>query len=162
MSGRVERPRHRLAEVRLDEATIPSGQSDRDHERKIAIFDLIEDSRFGVRNRDDGPYCLTIARSETRLTFDVRGADGAPVVEFAVSMSPFRPLLKDYFFVCESYYSAIRSASPSEIVAIDRERTALHNEGAELIAARMADKVEIDAATARRLFTLIFALHWKV
>ena len=76
-------------------------------------------------------------------------------------MTPFRPLLKDYFLVCETYYDAIRTASPRQIEAIDRERTALHNEGADLMAARLADKVEIDRPTARRLFTLISALHWK-
>ena len=83
------------------------------------------------------------------------------IVEFAVSMTPFRPLLKDYFMVCETYYSAIRTASPRQIEAIDRERTALHNEGARCIAARLADKVEIDEGTARRLFTVVSALHWK-
>ena len=90
----------------------------------------------------------------------MRTGAGAPVVEFAVSMTPFRPLLKDYFIICENYYTAIRSAGPRQIQEMDRARTALHNEGAELLAARLADKVEIDEATARRLFTLVSALHW--
>ena len=161
MSRTASRSRNRLKEVLLDEATIPRGVADRDHERAVAIFDLVEDNSFGVQGRDDGPYSLTIAQSESRLTFDVRSKTGERVVEFAVSMTPFRPLLKDYFLVCETYYSAIRTASPRQIEAIDRERSALHNEGASLIAARMADTIEIDEATARRLFTLISALHWK-
>jgi uncharacterized protein (UPF0262 family) len=162
MSRTASRSRNRLKEVLLDEATIPRGVADRDHERAVAIFDLVEDNSFGVQGRDDGPYSLTIAQSESRLTFDVRSKTGERVVEFAVSMTPFRPLLKDYFLVCETYYSAIRTASPRQIEAIDRERSALHNEGDSLIAARIADKVEIDEATARRLFTLISALHWKI
>jgi uncharacterized protein (UPF0262 family) len=162
MSRTASRSRNRLKEVLLDEATIPRGVADRDHERAVAIFYLVEDNSFGVQGRDDGPYSLTIAQSESRLTFDVRSKTGERVVEFAVSMTPFRPLLKDYFLVCETYYSAIRTASPRQIEAIDRERSALHNEGASLIAARIADKVEIDEATARRLFTLISALHWKI
>jgi uncharacterized protein (UPF0262 family) len=161
MSSSEPRTRNRLDEVRLDEATIPRGVADRDHERAIAIFDLVEDNRFGVRGRDEGPYGLTIAQSESRLTFAVRSTAGEPIAEFSVSMTPFRPLLKDYFLVCETYYSAIRAASPRQIEAIDRERSALHGEGASLVAARVADAVEIDEATARRLFTVICALHWK-
>ncbi len=162
MSRTASRSRNRLDEVLLDEATIPRGVADRDHERAVAIFDLVEDNSFGVRGHDDGPYSLTIAQSESRLIFEVRSKAGERVVEFAVSMTPFRPLLKDYFLVCETYYSAIRTASPRQIEAIDRERSALHNEGASLIATRIADKVEIDEATSRRLFTLISALHWKI
>jgi uncharacterized protein (UPF0262 family) len=153
--------RNRLHEVLLDVATIPPGVGDRDHERAVAIFDLVEDNSFGVPGRDEGPYGLTIAQSESRLTFEVRSHAGERILEFAVSMTPFRPLLKDYFLVCETYYTAIRAASPRQIEAIDRERTALHNEGASLIAARVADKIEIDEATSRRLFTVVSALHWK-
>ncbi|MGD0184643.1 MAG: UPF0262 family protein [Roseiarcus sp.] len=159
--SRAPRSRNRLAEVSLDEASIPRGVADRDHERDVAIFDLVEDNSFGVKGRDEGPYCLTIAQSESRLTFEVRSQAGERIVEFVVSMTPFRPLLKDYFLVCETYYSAIRTASPRQIEAIDRERSALHNEGAALIAARIDERIEIDEATSRRLFTLISALHWK-
>ena len=113
MSRTASRSRNRLAEVLLDEATIPRGVADRDHERAVAIFDLVEDNSFGVRGRDDGPYSLTIAQSESRLTFDVRSKARRTVVEFAVSMTPFRPLLKDYFLVCETYYSAIRHRQPA-------------------------------------------------
>ena len=151
----------RLYEVLLDEATLPRLATDQDHERAVAIFDLVEENSFALRGRDDGPYSLTVAQLEAKLNFIVRTEAGEHAAEFSVSMTPFRPLLKDYFLVCETYYSAIRTASPREIEAIDRERTALHNEGAELLAIRVADKVEIDKGTARRLFTLISALHWK-
>ncbi len=151
----------RLYEVRLDEATLPRLATDQDHERAVAIFDLVEENSFALRGRDDGPYSLVVAQLEAKLNFIVRTQAGAPAAEFSVSMTPFRPLLKDYFLVCETYYNAIRTASPREIEAIDRERTALHNEGADLLSARLADKADIDAGTARRLFTLVSALHWK-
>ena len=158
MSGK---PKARLYEVLLDEATLPRLATDQDHERAVAIFDLVEENAFAIRGRDDGPYSLTIAQLEAKLNFLVRTEGGAPAVEFSVSMTPFRPLLKDYFLVSETYYNAIRTASPREIEAIDRERTALHNEGANLLATRFAERVEIDSGTARRLFTLVSALHWK-
>ena len=151
----------RLYEVLLDEATLPRLATDQDHERAVAIFDLVEENSFAVQGREDGPYSLTVAQLEAKLNFIVRTEAGEHAEEFAVSMTPFRPLLKDYFMVCETYYDAIRTASPREIEAIDRERSALHNEGANLMATRLADKVEIDLPTARRLFTLISALHWK-
>ena len=153
--------KRRLYEVLLDEATLPRLGTDQDHERAVAIFDLVEENSFALRERDDGPYSLTVAQLDAKLNFIVRNEVGEAAAEFAVSMTPFRPLLKDYFMVCETYYSAIRTASPREIEAIDRERTGLHNEGAELLATRLADKVDIDRGTARRLFTLISALHWK-
>jgi len=161
MSTRPASPSLRLFEVVLDHATIPRGDADQDHERAVAIYDLIEENHFGALGRDDGPYSLRIAQQDAKLTFDVRTQAGETVAEFVVSMTPFRPLLKDYFLVCQTYYSAIRTASPRQIEAIDRERTALHNQCAELMAARLADKVEVDQATARRLFTVISALHWK-
>jgi uncharacterized protein (UPF0262 family) len=156
-----ERARTRLYEVLLDGATLPRLATDQDHERAVAIFDLVEDNSFAVRGRDDGPYSLVVAQLEAKLNFVVRTQAGEAASEFSVSMTPFRPLLKDYFLVCETYYNAIRTASPREIEAIDRERTSLHDEGADLLAARLADRIEIDRGTARRLFTLISALHWK-
>jgi uncharacterized protein (UPF0262 family) len=151
----------RLYEVQLDEATLPRLGNDQDHERAVALFDLVEENSFSVPGGPEGPYSLVIAQLEAKLDFVVRTEAGEKVVEFTVSMTPFRPLLKDYFMVCETYYNAIRTASPREIEAIDRERTALHNEGAELLATRLADKVDIDKGTARRMFTVVSALHWK-
>ena len=161
MTAAPEPSRDRLFEVLLDEATLPRVAANEDHERAVAIFDLVEENVFGVRGRDDGPYSLTIAQQDSKLIFVVRTEARETVAEFIVSMTPFRPLLKDYFMVCETYYAAIRTASPRQIETIDHERTALHDEGAKLMAARLADKVEIDMPTARRLFTVISALHWK-
>jgi uncharacterized protein (UPF0262 family) len=162
MSRKPARSRNRLADVILDDKTIPRGAADVDHERAVAIFDLIEENAFAVPGRDDGPYTLRISQEESKLTFEVSTEAGESAASIVVSMTPFRPLLKDYFLVCETYYSAIRTASPRQIEAIDRERTKLHNEGAELMALRLAGKVEIDQVTARRLFALVSALRWRV
>ena len=162
MSPKPAKSRNRLAEVVLDEATIPRGSADVDHERTVAIFDLIEENSFGVPGRDDGPYVLKISQEESKLTFEVRTAKDETAATIVVSMTPFRPLLKDYFLVCETYYSAIRTSSPRQIEAIDRERTKLHNEGAELMAQRLTGTIDIDQGTARRLFALVSALRWRV
>jgi len=151
----------RLYEVVLDGASIGRGTPDQEHERAVAIYDLTSENSFAPPGRDDGPFSLRVALQETKLTFDISARSGAPVLSLAMSMTPFRPLLKDYFMVCDNYYAAIRTASPRQIEAIDRERAALHNEGAALVAARLADRIEIDAGTARRLFTLISSLFWK-
>jgi len=161
VSAAAAAKRRRLAAISLDEASIHRGNSDQEHERAVAIYDLVEENSFGVPGRDDGPYHLHIAVQDARLTFDVRTASDESVLSFVLSLTPFRSVLKDYFLVCESYYAAIRTASPAQIEAIDRSRSALHNEGAELIAQRLVDKVDVDQATARRLFTLVCALHWK-
>jgi len=151
----------RLYEVLLDGASIGRGTPDQEHERAVAIYDLTSENVFSPPGRDDGPFSLRLAHQETKLTFDIQTKAGEPVGNFSISMTPFRALLKDYFMVCENYYAAIRTASPRQIEAIDRERAALHNEGAELVAARFSERVEIDAGTARRLFTLISSLYWK-
>ncbi|MGE0827950.1 MAG: UPF0262 family protein [Hyphomonadaceae bacterium] len=154
-----EESRHRLVDVRLDEASIAAASADVDHERRVAIFDLLEANRFELEAMDAGPYTLALSTADQRLVFDVAGADGAPARTFVLSLSPFRKVIKDYFLVCDSYYSAIRSASPTQIEAIDMGRRGLHNEGSELLAQRLAGKINIDHDTARRLFTLICALH---
>jgi uncharacterized protein (UPF0262 family) len=154
-------PRRKLISIVLDEASIGRGNADQEHERLIAIYDLVECNCFALPNHAGGPYGLHLAMEEKKLAFDIRGADGAPVVKHILSLSPFRRLLKDYFMVCESYYAAIRTATPSQIEAIDMGRRGLHNEGAVLLAERLAGKIECDFDTSRRLFTLITALHWK-
>jgi uncharacterized protein (UPF0262 family) len=153
--------RRRLFAVSLDDASIHRGNPDQEHERAVAIYDLVEENSFAVPGRDDGPYQLHIALQDSRLAFDVRTSAGETILSFGLSLTPFRSVLRDYFLVCESYYAAIRTASSAQIEAIDRGRSALHNEGAELIAQRLVDKVDVDQATARRLFTLVCALHWK-
>lgn len=153
--------RRRLAVVTLDPQSIGRGGSDQEHERQVAIYDLIEDNSFRVVGDDRGPYALTIALHEARLGLDIRAADGTPVIAHILSLTPFRPILKDYFLVCESYFTAIRTATPAQIEAIDASRRALHNEGAKLVGERLEGKVEMDFDTQRRLFTLITALHWR-
>ena len=162
MNAKGEENRDRLAEVILDEKTIPRGASEVDHERAVAIFDMIETNSFGIPGRDSGPYLLKISQEEGKLTLDVRTGEDQHALSIVVSMTPFRPLLKDYFLVCETYYSAIRTASPRQIQAIDRERSKLHNEGADLMAQRLSEKVIIDQTTARRLFTLVSTLRWHL
>jgi uncharacterized protein (UPF0262 family) len=151
----------RLISVTLDENSIGRGSADQEHERAIAVYDLIEDNRFALVGHNAGPYALTISLLDAKLVFDVRDESGAGVVTHILSLTPFRRILKDYFLVCESYYAAIRNATPSKIEAIDMGRRGLHNEGAQLLIERLRGKIETDADTARRLFTLITALHWK-
>ena len=153
--------KRRLVAVTLDEASIGRGSPDQEHERAVAIYDILEANAFALPEHDGGPYALHLALIENRLCFDVRTADGAPVVAHHLSLSPFRKVVKDYEMVCDSYYKAIRTASPSQIEAIDMGRRGLHNEAAELLVERLAGKIEVDFDTARRIFTLIFALHWK-
>lgn len=152
----------RLCAVTLDGASIGRSNIDVEHERAVAIYDLVEENSFAPRGDEaPGPYCLAISLTEGRLVLDVTRKDGAPVVQHHLSLSPLRRVVRDYFLVCESYYSAIRTASPSQIEAIDMGRRGLHNEGSELLRERLKDKIALDFGTARRLFTLVCALHWK-
>ena len=153
--------KRRLVAVTLDDASIGRGSPDQEHERAVAIYDILEANAFALPGHDGGPYALHLALVENRLCFDVRAADGAPVIAHHLSLSPFRKVIKDYEMICDSYYKAIRTASPSQIEAIDMGRRGLHNEAAELLVERLAGKIEVDFDTARRIFTLIFALHWK-
>jgi uncharacterized protein (UPF0262 family) len=154
-------PRKRLVSITLDEGSIGRGGPEQEHERAIAIFDLIESNSFAVSGHEGGPYTLTIGLMTNKLAFDIRDDKGEPVAAHILSLTPFRRVVKDYFLICESYYQAIRTASPSQIEAIDMGRRGLHNEAAELLIERLEGKLEVDFDTARRLFTLISALHWK-
>ncbi len=151
----------RLTEVSLDENSIGRGSADQEHERAIAIYDLIEDNSFGVVGHDGGPYTLKISLHDAKLALAVSDQEGNGVVTHILSLTPFKRILKDYFMVCETYYAAIRSATPSRIEAIDMGRRGLHNEGAHLLLERLKGKIETDIDTARRIFTLVTALHWK-
>jgi uncharacterized protein (UPF0262 family) len=150
---------HRLQSVVLDETSLASASRDQEHERQVAIFDLLEANFFRPEGSAGGPYDLKIALIENRLALDIQG----PVFQqrHLLSLSPFRGVIKDYFMVCESYYDAIRNATPAQIEALDMGRRGLHNEGSTLLRARLEGKVETDIDTARRLFTLICALHWR-
>jgi uncharacterized protein (UPF0262 family) len=151
-----------IVKVCLDRDTIGPGNRDIEHERAVAIYDLVEENSFAPVGHDDGgPYWLYLQLVENRLVFDIRTEDDQPVVAHHLSLSPFRRIVKDYFLVCESYYQAIRTATPSQIEAIDMGRRGLHDEGSELLMERLKEKVTLDFDTARRLFTLITVLHWK-
>jgi uncharacterized protein (UPF0262 family) len=151
----------RLVSVVLDEASIGRANPDVEHERAIAIYDLIEENRFEPLGDGGGPYALKIGLVENRLVFEVTREDGAAVITHMLSLTPFRRVVKDYFLVCESYYAAIKTESPARIEAIDMGRRGLHNDGSKLLVERLKDKIAVDFDTARRLFTLICALHWK-
>jgi uncharacterized protein (UPF0262 family) len=153
--------RNHLVAVTLDEASLGRGSADQEHERAVAIYDLIERNHFALPDFDGGPYAVHLALVERRLAFEVKSADGAPVVTHHLSLTPLKRIIKDYELVCDSYYAAIRTATPAQIEAIDMGRRGLHDEAAVLLVERLSNKVEIDNETARRLFTLIYALHWK-
>ena len=163
MSGRDPAPGspQRLVAVTLDESSIGRSGPEVEHERAVAIYDLIEDNSFAPAAHDGGPYMLQLSITENRLAFDIRAEDGTPVMAHLLSLTPFRRIVKDYFLICDSYYAAIRTASPEQIESIDMGRRGLHNEGSELFMERLKHKVEMDVDTARRLFTLICVLHWK-
>ena len=154
-----ERTTNRLQSVVLDEASLASASRDQEHERQVAIFDLLEDNSFSPEGAPGGPYDLRIALIDNRLALDISG----PGYQFRhlLSLSPFRRVIKDYFIVCESYYDAIRNSTPAQIEALDMGRRGLHNEGSELLKERLSGKIATDLDTARRLFTLICALHWR-
>ena len=154
-----DRAKHRLQSIVIDEDSLGAASRDQEQERQIAIFDLLEENFFQPEEAGEGPYDLRISLAENRLALDIRG----PSYEkrHLLSLSPFRGVIKDYFMVCESYYHAIRNATPQQIEALDMGRRGLHNEGSQLLQARLEGKVATDADTARRLFTLICALHWR-
>ena len=153
--------RSRLVAVTLDETSIGRGNPDQEHERRIAIYDLVETNDFALSGREGGPYRLAIGLRDGKLVLAVSDEAGAPLMSHLLSLQPFRSLLKDYLMLCDSYYRAIRTASPSQIEAIDMGRRGLHNEGAALLGERLRGKVEADTDTLRRLFTLLTALHYK-
>ncbi len=155
----------RISKVELDEATILWRNADIEQERRVAIFDLIEDNAFKpLRDFGDGyvgPYHLHLSVQEGRLIWDIRREDGSPYETLILGLGRFRRAIKDYFAICDSYYQAIRKATAAEIETIDMARRGVHNEAAELLMERLDGKVETDFATARRLFTLICVLHIK-
>lgn len=151
----------RLISIELDEKSIRRSNPNIDHEREVAIFDILDGNTFALEGRDDGPYKLTISIVEDRLALSIGNEKVDTIVTHVLSLSPLRRLIKDYFIVCDSYYDAIRSAPPSRIQSIDMGRRALHDEGSRILLERLKGKIKMDEGTARRLFTLVCALHWK-
>jgi uncharacterized protein (UPF0262 family) len=153
--------KQRLVKVTLDEESIGRSNEDVEHEREVAIYDLLEQNSFAPVGHDGGPYILHLSINANRLVFDIREEDNTPVMAHLFSLSPLRRIVKDYYIICDSYYQAIRTATPDKIEAIDMGRRAIHNDGCSILMERLQDKVKIDIDTARRLFTLICVLHWK-
>jgi len=155
----------RIIDVQLDERSIGWRSADVEQERRIAIFDLIEDNRFAPQRAHPdgyaGPYRIRLEAEEGRLGIHIHRADDTHLETLVLALGRFRRPIKDYFAICDSYYQAIRAATPQQIETIDMARRALHNEAAELLAERLRGKIEVDFDTARRLFTLICVLHLR-
>ncbi|HBI18815.1 MULTISPECIES: UPF0262 family protein [unclassified Brevundimonas] len=148
---------HRLASVELDAATLPAATAEIEHERRVAIFDLVEKNSFEPQGAPGGPYRLKLSLQDNRLVFDIDGEDFTRT--YAISLTPLKGVLKDYLLICDSYYEALRGSSPSQIESVDMGRRGLHNEGAEQLKSRLDGKIVVDHETARRLFTLLCALY---
>jgi uncharacterized protein (UPF0262 family) len=151
--------RQKLIHIQLDEKTMVRRAAEVEHERAVAIYDLLEENYFAVNGDFVGPYNLHIRLEDNRLIFDVRAEDGGPLTEVPLPLKTFQSVVKDYFLICESYFSAIKKSTPAQIEAIDMGRRGLHNEGSELLQERLKGKIDIDFDTARRLFTLVCVLH---
>ncbi|UYN96047.1 MAG: UPF0262 family protein [Enhydrobacter sp.] len=154
--------RRRIIDITLDEESVARRSAEVEHERAVALFDLLEENEFALVGGEHGPYKLHVGVFENRLVFGVHTADGRKLRDIVLSLTPLRKVVKDYFLVCESYYAAIKRLGPSQIEALDMGRRGLHNEGSELLRERLKGKIEVDHDTARRLFTLICALHIKL
>jgi uncharacterized protein (UPF0262 family) len=155
----------RISHIEIDDSALPPPTPEIEQERKVAIFDLLEDNSLEIPARDgravpEGPYRLLLAIRDRRLVFDIQTEALDPAAEFHLSLGPFRQVVKDYFQICESYFDAVKKLPPSQIEAIDMARRGIHNEGARVLQERLEGKATIDIDTARRLFTLICVLHW--
>ncbi len=155
----------KIIHIKLDDSALPPPTPEIEQERKVAMFDLLEDNSFVLPKRDDrsvpdGPYRLGLSIRQKRLVFEIATEDTNEAGEFHLSLGPFRQVVKDYFQICESYFDAVKSAAPSQIETIDMARRGIHNEGARILAERLEGKADVDNDTARRLFTLICVLHF--
>ena len=151
---------HYIGELHIDEDSLPVASIEMQHERRVAIFDLLEENEFKPLDSERGPYTLRLSLQDgRRLAFEVARTNGSPRGTYTMSLVPFRRVIKDYFMICESYHNAIRTATSAQIEAIDMGRRGLHNEGSRMLTDSMRNQVEMDFNTTRRLFTLICALH---
>lgn len=156
------KPQTRLVDVELDLESIAHRGPDVEHERRIAIFDLLEENHFHPAGSEGGPYRLRLGLQENRLVFQITHETDSSQYTHVLSLTPLKRVIRDYFVVCDTYYQAIRSASPMQIEAIDMGRRGLHDEGSQVLRERLSGKINVDHDTARRLFTLICALRMKV
>lgn len=148
-----------IANIQLDAQSVVRHSPQVDHERKVAIFDLLEENHFDPAGTESGPYNLILSITDNRLNFDIRTIADKKLTEFGLPVGAFRRIVKDYFMICDSYYEAIKTSTPSQIEAIDMGRRGLHDEGGTLLKERLSDIVSLDKNTARRLFTLVCVLH---
>jgi uncharacterized protein (UPF0262 family) len=148
--------------IDIDDKGLAAPTPEVDQERKVAVYDLLEENSFAIPRAAEfpGPYRLALAIRDGRLVFGISDQAGQKVAEFHLSMGPFRQVVKDYFQICESYFEAVKRLPPGQIEAIDMARRGIHNEGARVLQERLEGKAIVDAATARRLFTLICVMHW--
>ncbi len=153
--------RDRIVAITLDEKSILRWNPEVAHERNVAIFDLLESNRFRLKDGFRGPYALHLSLRDATLILHVQSHEGNAQTELHLPVRPLRKTIKDYFMVCESYFEAIKGASPSRIETLDMARRSLHDEGSELLRHALAPRVEMDADTARRLFTLVCVLHLR-
>ena len=152
----------RIVHIELDRKTLVSRSAEVEHERAVAIYDLLEENRFAPVGDFTGPYRIALSIEDAnRLIFDIRDEAENSQGEISISLMPFRRIIRDYYKICESYFDAIKRLSPSQIETIDMARRGVHNEGSEILKDRLNEKVEIDFDTARRLFTLLCVLHFK-
>lgn len=157
----------RISHIELDDANLPPPTPEIEQERKVAMFDLLEENSFALPPRDgreipNGPYHIGLSIREKRLVFVIRTEAEEPAAEFHLSLSPFRQVVKDYWAICESYFDAVKNMPPSQIETIDMARRGIHNEGARILEERLENKAAVDSDTARRLFTLICVLHFGI
>ena len=157
----MDNTRNKLIDIALDETSISHLDANIEHERQVAIYDILEDNSFMVEGRDEGPYTLKVGLVDEKLQLVIGNETTHQLVTHSLSLTPFKRIMKDYFLVLDSYYQAVRTATPSKIQAIDMGRRGLHDEGSNILIDRLDGKVTVDFDTARRLFTLIAALHWK-
>ena len=158
MEATAER-KDRIASIQLDEKSVVRRAPAVEHERRVAIYDLLEENSFRLIGDYDGPYDLRLSIEDNRLAFQINDSKGVSLTRFTLPLSPFRRIIKDYFEICDSYFQAIKRSSPSQIETIDMARRGVHNEGSELLRERLKGKIDTDFDTARRLFTLICVLH---
>lgn len=151
----------RITHISFDDPALVARNPDLEHERRVAIFELLEDNFFKLKNGQDGPYRVVLSLTDRGINLSVRQLDDQFICDIKVSMTPFRRIIKDYFLICESYYEAIRSATPDRIETIDMARRAMHNEGSELLQEKLEEDVSVDQETARRLFTLVSVLQMR-
>lgn len=160
-SSNPPQSRDRLSDITLDPKSLGRVNANIEHEREVAIFDILDGNSFAIEGLDDGPYTLVLGIADDRLQMTIGTAETDVLVQHNVPLTPLKRIMKDYFLVCESYYDAVRTAPPARIQAIDVNRRGLHDEGSVVLREKLLTKIVVDNDTARRLFTLLCALHWK-